>query len=552
MRNIKEFFNEEGNFNVKDILILGIIVLFYTILSFINLGSTTNPNTFYEINNTNGITIELKNKTTVSLIKFYNGELVGDYYIQFSEDGKKYSNNMIMRGHNAFAWDYGKLNINTKYIKLIPKNDKSLVLGEIALYDNAGNKITSRITTDGEKIFKLSDESSTVPDQISYLNSTYYDEIYFARSAYDYANHSRVFDWIHPPLGKMIMSLPVVVTGSLNPFNYRLMGNLAGILMIIVMYSFGKMMFKKRKYATISALLMTFDTLHFTMSRVGTIDIFLALFVLLTFFYMFKFFKEEKNKYLIFTGIFLGLAISVKWTALFSILGLLIMYIYYCHYRKNSVIPSILKYIGVFLLIPLIIYFSVYLIYPKNSNMTTNSIGTIVEQNADMFKFHTTLTDTHQFASKWYSWPISYKPVWLYSNSISSTIYDRQTIVAIGNVLIWIPAIICFFLLPYYCVKKRNKKSLFLLITILSLYLPFAFVGRILFLYHYLPILPFMMLAIVNFFYQVNKNGKKDIWIGLYMLMVMISFFIYYPVISGKNTTNNYIDSTKVLSSWEY
>lgn len=552
MRNIKEFFNEEGNFNVKDILILGIIVLFYTILSFINLGSTTNPNTFYEINNTNGITIELKNKTTVSLIKFYNGELVGDYYIQFSEDGKKYSNNMIMRGHNAFAWDYGKLNINTKYIKLIPKNDKSLVLGEIALYDNAGNKITSRITTDGEKIFKLSDESSTVPDQISYLNSTYYDEIYFARSAYDYANHSRVFDWIHPPLGKMIMSLPVVVTGFLNPFNYRLMGNLAGILMIIVMYSFGKMMFKKRKYATISALLMTFDTLHFTMSRVGTIDIFLALFVLLTFFYMFKFFKEEKNKYLIFTGIFLGLAISVKWTALFSILGLLIMYIYYCHYRKNSVIPSILKYIGVFLLIPLIIYFSVYLIYPKNSNMTTNSIGTIVEQNADMFKFHTTLTDTHQFASKWYSWPISYKPVWLYSNSISSTIYDRQTIVAIGNVLIWIPAIICFFLLPYYCVKKRNKKSLFLLITILSLYLPFAFVGRILFLYHYLPILPFMMLAIVNFFYQVNKNGKKDIWIGLYMLMVMISFFIYYPVISGKNTTNNYIDSTKVLSSWEY
>ena len=52
--------------------------------------------------------------------------------------------------------------------------------------------------------------------------------------------------------------------------------------------------------------------------------------------------------------------------------------------------------------------------------------------------------------------------------------------------------------------------------------------------------------------YQVNKNGKKDILIGIYMLMVMITFFIYYPVISGKNTTSNYIDSTKVLSSWKY
>ena len=61
-----------------------------------------------------------------------------------------------------------------------------------------------------------------------------------------------------------------------------------------------------------------------------------------------------------------------------------------------------------------------------------------------------------------------------------------------------------------------------------------------------------MMMAIVNFFYQANKNSKKDLLIGVYMLMVMISFFIYYPVISGKNTTNNYINSTKVLSSWDY
>ncbi len=61
-----------------------------------------------------------------------------------------------------------------------------------------------------------------------------------------------------------------------------------------------------------------------------------------------------------------------------------------------------------------------------------------------------------------------------------------------------------------------------------------------------------MMLAIVNFFYQANKNGKKDILIGIYMLMVMITFFIYYPVISGKNTTSHYIDSTIVLSSWKY
>ena len=58
------------------------------------------------------------------------------------------------------------------------------------------------------------------------------------------------------------------------PFYWRLMGNIAGIIMIIVMYLFGKEMFKKRKYALIAALLMTFDTFHFAQTRMGTIDSF--------------------------------------------------------------------------------------------------------------------------------------------------------------------------------------------------------------------------------------------------------------------------------------
>ena len=72
------------------------------------------------------------------------------------------------------------------------------------------------------------------------------------------------------------------------------------------------------------------------------------------------------------------------------------------------------------------------------------------------------------------------------------------------------------------------------------------------FLYHYFAVLPFMMLAIVNFFYQINKNNKKDILMYLYTILVIIVFIIYYPCVSGKTTTNEYIDNTKILSSWEY
>ena len=73
------------------------------------------------------------------------------------------------------------------------------------------------------------DERHTVPKQISHLNSTYFDEIYFARTAYEYANGLPAYEWVHPPLGKLLMAIPIKL-GKMAPFYYRFMGNVAGIL----------------------------------------------------------------------------------------------------------------------------------------------------------------------------------------------------------------------------------------------------------------------------------------------------------------------------------
>ena len=216
MKKIKEFFNEEGKFNVKDVLVLTIIVVFYSILSFINLGTTSNPNTFFEIDSNAGLVIELKEKDTISKIKFYNGRNSGDYYLSISDDGEKYNTAYVLRGHGAFQWDEGKFNKETKYIKLVPKNKSSLTLGEIALYNNGGEKITTTITSNKDKIYSLSDEASTIPKTISYYNSSYFDEIYFARSAYEYVNGLQIYEWTHPPLGKLIQAIPIAITGIFN------------------------------------------------------------------------------------------------------------------------------------------------------------------------------------------------------------------------------------------------------------------------------------------------------------------------------------------------
>lgn len=550
MKKIRKFFNEEKKFDIKDLFLITIIVILYSILSFINLGSTKDPQTFYDINPT-GLKIILEKKTFVNQIEFYTGEHAGDYNFEISTDDKSYSNNIVLNGDGCFKWRKGSLTNYAKYIRLVPRDGSTLSLGEIALYDNAGNKIPIKIRANGENVYNLTDESSTIPDEISFMNSTYFDEVYFARSVYDIYKQNTMYEWVHPPLGKIIQAIPTLVTHKFTPFNYRVMGNIAGIMMIVVMYLFGKAMFRKRKYALTAALLMALDNFHFVQTRLGTVDSYLTLFILLSYFFMFLYMKKDRKWWqLLLSGIFISCAIATKWTGLFAGLGLAIIYFIYKFKAKEKWIPFLLKGFGFFIIIPLLIYSTSYLVIPHVNGLEKNNIAGIATKAEAMYEYHSQLEHDHPFSSKWYSWPLCYKPMWYYSNSIDAN--HRQTIVAIGNIMIWWPGILCFFLLPYFIVKKKNKKSLFLLIAILSMFLPYMFIGRAMFIYHYMIILPFIMLAIVNMFYQFNKTGKLDRLLIAYLIAVAIIFVIYYPVSSGLTVTEKFIEATKVLGSWTY
>lgn len=46
-----------------------------------------------------------------------------------------------------------------------------------------------------------------------YLNSTYFDEIYHARTAYEHLHGMSAYEWTHPPLGKVTMMLGIQIFG---------------------------------------------------------------------------------------------------------------------------------------------------------------------------------------------------------------------------------------------------------------------------------------------------------------------------------------------------
>ena len=324
---IKKFLNEKNEkLNIKDYITIFIILLIYGILSFVNLGSYENPQSFYSFKNGDVIIFELEKYDDINHMMIFNGHNNSKYQVYTSMDNKDYTYINEIEGSGAFAWDKKDLLEKAKYIRFNFLNDSTL--GEVAFYNDNGEYINIKSIKNNSKVLnkKLYDEKEIIPKQISYMNSTYFDEIYFARTAYEYAHNIKTYEWTHPPLGKVIQMIPIVITNHFSPFTYRFMGNVSGILMILVMYLFGKELFKSRKYAILSSLILSLDTFHFAHTRMGTVDSYLVLFILLAAYFMYKFIKSGKSRFLFLSGLLFALSISVKWTGFYGGLGFAIIY----------------------------------------------------------------------------------------------------------------------------------------------------------------------------------------------------------------------------------
>ena len=561
MNRFKHIWKEESaTLKKADYIILGIIILLYSILSFYNLGSNINPQTYVHLDTDDAVVIELTGDATdVTKVRAFAGPELGTYRLYGSQDGITYQYIKDMELTSVFSWFDTELDANLKYLKAVATSD-DVYLGEIQLYDRYGYKLEEQAGDDFS--LRSADELDTVPSQISYMNSTYFDEIYFARTAYEYAHGMTAYEWVHPPLGKVIQMIPILFMG-MTAFAYRLMGNIAGIAMIAVLYVFAKNMFKKRKYAIMAALLMAFDTFHFAQSRMGTVDTFLVLFILLAYLFMYKYISKSKEEklskrlgLLALSGLFMGMSIATKWTGCFAALGLAILFFY--HLIKNNFGKGkkwtkdttiiVLSCVGFFVIVPLVIYIGIYFLFPNLVPYPIHNLSDLWKQTQAVYEYHSTLDATHPFTSPWYSWPIMWKPVWYYVAYFAGNM--KQTIAGIGNPAIWWAGAVALFYILYRAIFKKDGNSAFLLVAFLTGFLPYLFIGRIMFLYHYFPVLPFVMLALVAMFKGITERTKSDKFMIVFLIVVAILFAIFLPIASGRMMPEEYINAMRWLPEW--
>ncbi|MBS7631706.1 glycosyltransferase family 39 protein [Candidatus Bathyarchaeota archaeon] len=463
-------------------------------------------------------------------------------------------------GQGYYSWNRFRIGITTDQIKLSLDYSNAKIFEVVAI--NASGDLVKIEKIDFEGLDKscvknLFDEQECFENPPTFLSETYFDEIYFVRTAQEFLDNEKPYEWTHPPLGKLIIASGIAFF-SFSPFGWRLIGVLFATLMIPVVYIFAKKVFNSITAAAISSLLLTFDFLHFTMARIGTVDTFLVFFSLMSTLFFYLNFDSLWNtgrpsyKSIFFGVLFFFLALAVKWTALYGLVGHFILFLALSLrnfsekrviQRLGSILYSTLK-IFAFFVIGGCIYLSTFVPYLAIGD----DLVDIYEAHWRMYFYHAGLNATHPFSSEWWMWPLMIKPLWLFYAELPNGVVS--TIVALGNPAIWWVGFPLIFLGLWIGLGRMQAAYLFPASIFLFQWIPYIFIQRCLFIYHYYPCVPLMILASSGFLSECWDNPKNRCAVKIYLIAVVLAFVLFYPVISGYPIPLWYKESLKLFRSW--
>ena len=604
-----------------DTLLVCVITAAYALVGFANLGDRYWPETWWEPQSWGeNYVYDFGSAQEVGWYNICEG--IGDGALQFeySIDGEHWTalgEKWETSYADFFSWKRVDNAFTARYVRLSVMNLGCRIY-EIGFFTPDGELLpvsTGYIGHDDENPFENTiDEQSFVPVRPDYKNSSYFDEVYHARTAYEQIKGWPIYEQTHPPLGKDIMMLGIHMFG-MNPFGWRFMGTLAGVLMVPVIYIFGKALFQKTKWAAMLAALLSLDFMHYAQTRIATIDSFSVLFILLMYLFMFlylqeDFFAEKQRRafaYLALSGIFFGIGAATKWICIYAGAGLAVIFFWsvfirFLRWKKAKRIAeaaqsadetptesaelernrqmanrfrlnlarTILWCCVFFVLIPCVIYCLSYLPYVGVEGQPDGLLNIVLQNQEYMFRYHSEYVlqmqdSPHPYQSAWYTWPFIGRPIFYYMGE-----YLPDGLVAgissFGNPAIWWFGIFaigwliaCLFrkqddTLLAYDVPRGDYTRWFILAGLLAQFLPWVLVPRSTYIYHYFATTPFMMMAITAFFRDVYEYQKPKrsawAWTVGYVALCIVLFVWFYPLLTGVPTTKLHAELSRWLPGW--
>ncbi len=553
--------------NKKDAIWLGILLTVFASLAFFRLGNNFAPQSAYRMTSENrDIVLDFGDYLDIGSISVFLGSLNTRHFSisVFNEVTGRWE---VIDGEAAaesvFSWNRIDINYNVRYVGLVSTDDEA-VFNEFVVQRTDGAVILPVNAQDYPELF---DEQEMFPEAKTYMDGTMFDEVYHGRTAFEFIHSLPTYETTHPHLGKILISLGIRLFG-MTPFGWRFMSVLFGILILAVMYLFAKKLFGSTFIAAASTSLLAFDCMHYTLSRIATIDIFAAFFILLMYYFLYEYFcRDSALKHsakceppsqlsvdvlapLGLCGLSMAFGIATKWTGVYAGAGLGILFFWYTltHFSKKQTARLFGFCCVFFIAVPLVVYTLSFLPVVGHTPYK-GLIDKAVRGSISMFEYHSKLVAEHYYSSPFYEWPVVWMPLLDANDAVSDTLVSSVS--CMGNPAIWWAGIPCSLFVLYRWLGKRDQKAGFLFLSYAAQYVPWMSIGRITFIYHYFPAILFVMLMMgYTMDYAVGRfrYGKKAVI--LYLITAILVFALFFPVISGLPVSKQWGLHLRWLKDW--
>ena len=514
----------------KDALPLLLLTAVYAFTAFWSLGNTSSPQTFLHLESGSCVTFSAQETFTLSRAEYYTGLWTGSYELEFSPDGVNWNSVELEQDYShLFYWREAELpegELSARYFRLTAACSSEIELGELALFDQNGVLVTL-VPDDSAAV--LFDEQELVPNAPHWTNSAYFDEIYHARTALEHLRNIPPYEDSHPPLGKLIISLGIALFG-MTPFGWRFMGALFGVLMVPLLYVFLKNLFGKTAVALCGTALFAFDFMHLTQTRIATIDTYGVFFILAMFFFLYRYLALPAGAPfrkcalpLFLSGLMFGIGVASKWIVVYGGAGMAILYFLGLYWKCRDwpqredaprrtvwIVQTILFSILCFVVIPLVIYMAAYLPIASAEQVTDwrGFVKLVWENQVFMFTYHSGVDSPHPYSSRWYQWLLDIRPILYYMVNEDAAGFTTR-FAAFNNPLVSWAGLAALLVTAVQAVRRRCGKGLFIVIGYLAQLLPWVFISRITFAYHYFPSILFLCLALAYVMNDIVESGRR-------------------------------------------
>ncbi len=606
----------------RDYVLMIAVTAVYAVVAFTNLGATSAPQVGWTSSHGGeSVTFDLGEVHTYRMY-YYGGICNSTFTVELSNDGEnwtepyqaRYDQGEIFRwlwyvpqnesGSNAmgttvdpgdgsayvtFADTDNPYPMQTSRYVRITARQAGLILYEVAFRDEDGSLIEVRDVVQTDVLEDLAtdanlllDEQDTVPEIPSYYNSTYFDEIYHARTAYELLHGMSIYEWTHPPLGKVLMMVGIQIFG-MTPFGWRFMGALMGVLMLPLMYLLVRQLSKSSKLSLIAMLLLALDSMHFTQTRIATIDSYAVFWIMLMYLFMIRYLQMSWQQVrfgrtlipLGLCGITMGIACATKWICCYAAVGLAVLFFVKMIAEFMTARRGRTKFAGrffgtvgfcllFFIVLPVLIYLLSYYWQLRCEGVETiwdmfsrERIERVVQLQKSMFSYHAGLSgDTHYFRSPWYQWPVIYWPMWYFSGSSYLPDGMISSISCMGNPAVWWTGLVALIFILLACAWRRRAPRTWpvVLIGFAAQFLPWVLVPRSTFIYHYFASVPFIIICTVLALDEIRKRNKKAFTVCSCVLLALalVLFAAFYPLESGLPAPLSYVKYLRWFKWYNY